>query len=58
MERWIDAACGGNVREALAPMSVATATKFAPIAVFCSFDAGATPTSLRALEQDPFGDLV
>jgi hypothetical protein len=58
MERWIGAACGDKVREALAPMSVATATKFAPIAEFVPpFDADATPAALRALEQDPFGDF-
>jgi hypothetical protein len=39
-------------------MSVATATKFAPIAEFVPpFDADATPAALRALEQDPFGDF-
>ena len=51
------AACGEHVRASLAPMAVATATKFAPIASFVPpFDADATPTALRALEQDPFGD--
>ena len=57
MEQWIGAACGEHVRASLAPMAVATATKFAPIASFVPpFDADATPTALRALEQDPFGD--
>jgi hypothetical protein len=57
MERWIAAAFGDDARTALAPMSVVTATKFAPLARFVpSFDADATPDALRALEQDPFND--
>ena len=57
MERWIGAALGDEVRAALAPMLVATATRHAPLARFVPpFDAGATPAALRAIEQDPFGD--
>jgi hypothetical protein len=57
MERWIGAAFGEDARAALAPMAVATATRHAPLARFVpAFDAAATPESLRALEQDPFGD--
>jgi hypothetical protein len=57
MERWIGAALGDEARAALAPMLVATATRHAPLARFVpSFDAGATPAALRAIEQDPFGD--
>ena len=57
MECWIAAAFGDDASAALAPMSVVTATKFAPLARFVpSFDAAATPDALRALEQDPFND--
>ena len=57
MERWIGAALGDEVRAALAPMQVATATRHAPLSKFVPpFDIGATPAALRALEQDPFGD--
>ncbi len=57
MEAWIGGAFGAEVRAALAPMSAVTATRHAPIARFVPpFDAGATPSALRALEQDPFGD--
>jgi hypothetical protein len=57
MERWIAAAFGDDARAALAPMSVVTATKPAPLARFVpEFDEAATPEALRALEQDPFND--
>ncbi len=57
MERWIGEALGEDVRAALAPMLVVTATKYAPLARFVpAFDTTATPDALRALEQDPFGD--
>jgi hypothetical protein len=57
MERWITAAFGDEVRTALAPMSVVTATKLAPLARFVpAFDEAATPEALRVLEQDPFND--
>jgi hypothetical protein len=57
MERWIRAAFGEEAHAALSPMTVATATRHAPLARFVpSFDASATPEALRALEQDPFGD--
>ncbi|MEY4118059.1 MAG: hypothetical protein RLZZ116_1387 [Planctomycetota bacterium] len=57
MERWIGASLGADVRAALAPMQVATATRNAPLGKFVPpFDVGATPGALRALEQDPFGD--
>jgi hypothetical protein len=57
MERWIRAAFGEEAHAALAPMSVATATRLAPLARFVpEFDARATPEALRALEQDPFDD--
>ena len=57
MERWIGAAFGEEARTALAPMSVATATRHAPLARFVpEFDSAATPEALRALEQDPFDD--
>lgn len=57
MERWIAESLGEDARAALAPMMVATATKHAPLARFVPpFDATATPSALRALEQDPFGD--
>jgi hypothetical protein len=57
MERWIADAFGEEARGALAPMKVATATRLAPLAGFVpAFDPAATPTALRALEQDPFDD--
>jgi len=57
MERWITAAFGDDARAALAPMSVVTATKLAPLERFVpAFDEAATPEALRALEQDPFND--
>ncbi len=57
MERWITAAFDDEVRTALAPMSVVTATKLAPLARFVpAFDEAATPEALRVLEQDPFND--
>jgi hypothetical protein len=57
MERWIAAALGNDARAALAPMSVVSATKLAPLAHFVpAFDEAATPEALRALEQDPFND--
>jgi hypothetical protein len=57
MERWITAAFGDDARAALAPMSVVTATKFAPLERFVpAFDEAATPEALRVLEQDPFND--
>lgn len=57
MECWVGEALGEDVRAALAPMVVATATKLAPLARFVPpFDSTATPRALRALEQDPFGD--
>ncbi|MBI1304636.1 MAG: hypothetical protein GC172_12760 [Phycisphaera sp.] len=57
MERWITAAFGDDARAALAPMSVVTATKLAPLAKHVpAFDAAATPEVQRALEQDPFND--
>lgn len=57
MERWIAGTLGEEVRAALAPMMVVTATRRAPLARFVPpFDAGATPEALRAIEQDPFGD--
>ena len=57
MERWITTAFGNDARAALAPMSVVTATKLAPLERFVpAFDEAATPEALRALEQDPFSD--
>ena len=57
MERWITAAFGDDARAALAPMSVVTATKLAPLERFVpAFDEAATPEALRVLEQDPFND--
>jgi hypothetical protein len=57
MERWITTAFGDDARAALAPMSVVTATKLAPLERFVpAFDEAATPEALRALEQDPFND--
>jgi hypothetical protein len=57
MERWITAAFGDDARTALAPMSVVTATKLAPLERFVpAFDEAATPEALRVLEQDPFND--
>jgi hypothetical protein len=46
-----------GTRLPLAPMSVVTATKLAPLERFVpAFDEAATPEALRALEQDPFND--
>ncbi|MDI9402682.1 MAG: hypothetical protein QM516_02315 [Limnohabitans sp.] len=57
MEQWLGEALGADARSALAPMMVATATKYAPLTPFVpAFDASATPEALRVLEQDPFGD--
>ncbi len=57
MEQWITAALGQPARALLAPMSVATATRLAPLASFApSLDSCATVASLRARMHDPFAD--
>ena len=44
-------------QQAIAPMTIVTATRLAPLAQFIEpFDVSATPRALSRLEQDPFAD--
>jgi hypothetical protein len=57
MEAWMSAVLKVDSQQAIAPMTVVTATRLAPLAQFIEpFEISATPRALSRLEQDPFAD--
>ena len=57
MEAWMSAVLKVDSQQAIAPMTIVTATRLAPLAQFIEpFDVSATPRALSRLEQDPFAD--